>query len=96
MSPALILAGFVGACAAAIASVLVSARKFSGKIDSTEASELWEESRSIREDYRTRIEVLERENAELREGRSKDRERIARLEARLKQLEGDDVPGYLS
>lgn len=37
---------------------LGAARKLSGKIATSEASDLWEESRAIRQDYQRRIEAL--------------------------------------
>jgi hypothetical protein len=48
MSVPLILA-VVAAISAPIGAYFVAARQFSGKIETSDAAELWEESRSIRE-----------------------------------------------
>jgi predicted RNase H-like nuclease (RuvC/YqgF family) len=49
------------------------ARKLSGKVNTTEASELWKESSSIREDYRERLRFSD--------------EALRRLEERIQKLE---------
>jgi hypothetical protein len=46
--------------AAPIISYLIAARRFSGKIETTEARDLWAESAAIRDWSRQRIEALER------------------------------------
>jgi len=70
----------IGALAGPIVAYIVAARRFSGKIETTEARELWKESRAIREwsqrrmreleqrnrALEDRVEHLENENAELR------------------------------
>lgn len=95
----------VAAVVAAVGAYLAAYRRFSGRIGSSEASELWKESTSIREWSRARIEALERENEhcremvdKLREERMHDLERIARLESRLQMFEGGegDVPDFIS
>lgn len=45
--------------AAPVISYLIAARRFSGKIETTEARDLWAESKSIRDWSRKRIESLE-------------------------------------
>ena len=42
----------------AILAFLAAARRLSGRVATSEASQLWEESRSIRDDYRRQIERL--------------------------------------
>lgn len=93
-----------GTLVTAVGGYLVAARRFSGKIGSSEAADLWKESASIREWSKARIESLERENGHLytvidkmRSEREKDLQRIASLETRLNIYEGgEDVPGHLS
>jgi len=60
---------------APVGAYLVAARRMSGRIASSEASELWDESRSIREDYRQRLGVAHA--------------RIAQLEARVAELQAE-------
>lgn len=67
-----IIAGIFGP----LGAYLVAARQFSGKIETTEARELWEESRSIRDWSQQRIEVLH--------------ETVERLERRLRELEDEN------
>jgi chromosome segregation ATPase len=57
----------------ALGAYLASVRRLSGKIGTSEASDLWEESASIREDYRTRLNFAEA--------------RAIRLEERVDKLE---------
>jgi hypothetical protein len=59
--------------AAPIVSYIIAARRFSGKIETTEAKDLWAESKAIRDWSRERIDALEArivalevENRELR------------------------------
>jgi hypothetical protein len=66
-----LLAALVGP----LITYLVAARRFSGKIETTEARDLWAESASIRDWSRRRIvalekrvETLEEENERLRAG----------------------------
>jgi chromosome segregation ATPase len=57
----------------AFGAVWLQNKRLSGKVEDSDASELWKESASIREDYREQINV--------------DRERIARLEERVARAE---------
>jgi len=50
---------------APVGAYLVAARKMSGRIASSEASQLWDESRSIRDDYRGRLQEANARIAEL-------------------------------
>lgn len=95
MTPEIFLG--IAAFAAPLGGYLLAVRRFSGRIESTEASELWQESRSIRDWSKARIDALEQENDRLHEHLASARERIAKLEARLGQMEGTaDVPDWLS
>lgn len=66
----------IPAIAAAVGAYLVAARQFSGKIETSDASALWAESRSIRDWSTERIGVLN--------------ENVARLEKRVGALEGSN------
>lgn len=70
----------LAAIAAPLGAYLVAARRFSGRIESSDAKELWEESRSIRDWSQDRIRELTREVAQLREELRVARGRIAELE----------------
>lgn len=61
---------------AAVGTYLIAARQLSGRIDHSEARELWTESASMREDYRERLASSEKRQADL-EARVADCERIA-------------------
>jgi predicted nuclease with TOPRIM domain len=74
VTPALI--GLAAAIGAALLTYLGVVRRTSGKIATTEASQLWAESAAIRESFREENEVL--------------RQRIDRLEAMVDQLNGDN------
>lgn len=57
MNPGLIIA-LAGIFIGPLVTYLVTARRLSGKISTSAATDLWEESRSIRQDYQKRIEEL--------------------------------------
>lgn len=67
----------IAALAAPIVSYVVAARRFSGKIETSDAKELWAESRSIREWSQARIAALN--------------EDVERLEARIRSLESHNA-----
>ena len=73
MDPAPLIA-IVVALIAPLGAYLLAARQFSGKIKTSDASELWTESRSIREWSQARIRELHEREDELET-------RIANLEA---------------
>lgn len=75
---------FAAALVGALASYVVAVRRFSGKIETTEAKELWAESRSIRKWSRERIETLNDlvERLEARNGE---------LETRIEHLENENT-----
>jgi regulator of replication initiation timing len=64
-----------------LVAYIVAARKLSGKVATSEATDLWEESRSIREDYADRIKVLN--------------EVVKRCEGRIDELEERNDKLYL-
>jgi chromosome segregation ATPase len=66
----------VSAVVGAIGAYLVAARQFSGKIETSDAKELWQESRSIRDWSTQRIGTLN--------------ENVERLEERVGALEGSN------
>lgn len=69
-----VLIPIVCALIAPMVTYIVAAKRMSGKIATSDAGELWEESKSIREDYRERILAAA--------------ERTVQLEARVGTLEG--------
>jgi predicted RNase H-like nuclease (RuvC/YqgF family) len=50
-----IILPLLGVLIGPVIAYVVAARRMSGKIATSDASDLWEESASIREDYRTRL-----------------------------------------
>lgn len=70
--------GVLAALVGALGTYLVAARRLSGKITTSAASELWEESRAIRQD-------LESRNRFLVESLDRCRGRLDELELRLDQ-----------
>jgi chromosome segregation ATPase len=82
------LLAIVGAVIAPLLTYLVAARKLSGKIATTEASDLWEESRSIRED-------LTKRNEYLRDLLDRYEQRLDAAEAKLGELEERNHVLYL-
>jgi membrane protein YqaA with SNARE-associated domain len=70
--PAATLA-IIAAVAGSLVTWLVAVRRFSGKVETSEARDLWAESAAIREwsrrrieDLEARVETLEGENSRLR------------------------------
>lgn len=70
------IVALIAALAAPIATYIVAARRFSGKVETTEAADLWKESRDIRKWSRERIEQLERRVTHLEEENEELRERL--------------------
>lgn len=71
VTPALI--GVLGALVVAGGAYFAAARRLSGKIATSEAASLWEESKSIRDDYRDRLREAD--------------DRVVRLEERIAEAE---------
>lgn len=70
----------------ALASYIVAARRFSGKIETTEAKELWAESRAIRKWSQERIESLNDLVGRLEKRNSELEARVEHLETENEQL----------
>jgi predicted RNase H-like nuclease (RuvC/YqgF family) len=73
IEPALIVA-LIAAVVGPVGTYIIAGRRLSGRIDTTEAASLWEESREIRSDYRDRLADAEKRMAKL-EARIADEER---------------------
>lgn len=58
IDPLVGIGGVLVALVGPLATYLIAARKLSGKIDSSDATELWQESRSIRDWSKAQIEML--------------------------------------
>jgi predicted nucleic acid-binding Zn-ribbon protein len=83
MNPALLVAILV-ATVGPLLTYLVASRKLSGKIGTSEASDLWAESGKIRDDYRARIDTANVRQAELES-------RVARLEGENNTLVRENI-----
>jgi len=82
------LIALIGALAAPVLGYLAAVKKLSGKINTSEASELWAESKAIREDLFKRNEFL-------RGVLDKCEEKINMLESRIDTLEAKNEALYL-
>ncbi len=69
-----------------LGAYIATARKMSGKIATSDAQQLWEESRSIREWSEKRIEACDKEIADLRETLRKVLARLHAVEEHNAQL----------
>lgn len=78
------VAAVIVAAVSAFGAYLAAVRRLSGKIATSEASELWEESKSIREDYRLQIERAAKRVADLER-------RIAEAERRNVDVERQNL-----
>lgn len=99
MNPA-ILVPIVVAIVAPVGAYLLAARRMSGKVATSDADQLWNEARSIRDDYRDRLDQAASRQAELEhrvavcEGQNTDllrenfdlRTKVTSLEALVGQL----------
>ena len=75
--------GLVIAGIAAFGSWRIARRKASGRIDTSDATDLWAESRAMRAEMRAENDAKDREIAELRRIVTGLREAVARSEAQL-------------
>lgn len=78
------LAAVAGAIVAALGAYVAAARRLSGKVSTSEAGELWQESAAIRQDYRDRLHSADDRQARLEE-------RVAKLEQRNSELAAEVV-----
>lgn len=78
------LFGLAGTLAGALAIYLTAIRKLSGRISTSEATDLWKESKAMRDDYREQLTAAEARTAALEA-------RIVKLEARNSGLVQENV-----
>lgn len=78
------LVAVIAAVAAPIGAYLLAARKMSGRIRTSDASDLWAESRDIREDYKAQLEKANERTSRLED-------RVARLERTNAELVGENI-----
>ena len=111
MDPAILIAvlAVLAAVFGPLATLLVAARRFSGKITDSSASDLWSESRSIRQDLADRnkfladsitrmderVLSLEKLNNDLRRENNDLRDKIRALEVIIAELR-DQIASLLS
>jgi predicted nuclease with TOPRIM domain len=76
------LAPIVVALVSALGTYLAVVRKTSGRIDTTEASKLWEEARNLREVYLGEL-------TRLREGLEAQNAKVEKVEQELEQVHDD-------
>lgn len=85
----LAVAGIVTALISSLGAYLLAARRMSGRIETSAAKELWDESAAMRGDYREQIAGLRRRIAELEASAQECKETIERLEAVIRGLRGE-------
>jgi len=77
----------IAASVGAVGAYLAAAHKMSGKIATTEAAQLWEESRSIRDWSAARIDKCDEEILRLTEELNATREELSKTRHRVSDLE---------
>lgn len=89
-----LISAFIGS----LGAYLVAARQFSGRIDQSEATDLWEESRSIRDwsakriaELEHRVDILESNNERLIQKNVGLMAELASANKRIVELEAGDV-----
>ena len=97
-----VIASIAVALIAPVGAYLLAARKMSGKIGTSDAGQLWQESKAIREDYRSqllqsneralsleiRMAKAETANSDLRRENDELRRKIDDLESLVKKQSG--------
>lgn len=70
-----------------LGAYIVAARRLSGKIGTSEASDLWAESASIRRDYAQRLEIANERIEVLENQKAALEQQVAGLQAQVRALE---------
>lgn len=90
-----VLVAVAVALIAPLGAYLVAARQFSGKIESSDAKELWAESKAIREwsqariaDLYDRVRALEQSNDTLERENRECARQVEKMDATIAQLHG--------
>lgn len=81
-----LITSIVPVAVVAILTYLQVYRKLSGKINTSEASELWKESNSLRQEYRDTIDKYERKISQLEGVVEEQRKKIRQLEREISDL----------
>lgn len=84
-----IIIGLVASLIAAAGTYFIAARQFSGKIETSDAAQLWAESRSIRDWSTKRLEELNQLVARLEVQLGTVRTENRALHQRVAELEGE-------
>lgn len=79
------------AIAAPLGAYLVAVRRLSGKIGSSDAHDLWEESKAIRDWSSERLDALTKENMELRAQVARMDRELSKALRRVSELEAADA-----
>lgn len=82
----IVLGGVVTALISALGAYLLAARRMSGRIETSAAKELWDESAAMRADMRAQNAELRGQLAEVKAEARACRETIAVLEATIREL----------
>lgn len=76
--------GVVGVIVSAVTGYLLAVRRFSGEIDTSEAQQLWNEARAIRDDQRVKLDRSDERSLSLEI-------RVAKLEDRNNDLTTENL-----
>lgn len=79
------LAALAGTVAGVVASYVVATRRSAGRIDTSEAADLWQASESIRRDLTEELKAVRAEVVELRAENVNLRIRLADIEDQLRR-----------
>lgn len=83
-----ILGGIICAFIGAFGTYVAVKRKNSGKIETSEASELWQESQAMRKELRDEVVYLRGRVTNLETAMVEQQKEIQRLRIRVKEVEG--------
>lgn len=84
----IVLGGVLTALVSALGAYILAARRMSGRIETSAAKELWDESAAMRVDYRDQIAGLRLHIADLEDAARECKAKVDALEATIRGLRG--------
>ncbi len=83
VTPVTLMLGALGVFAGPVLTYIIATKKLSGKIATSEASELWDEARQIRMEYREEIVRLRESEAECKTMLDKVKAELTKLQEQI-------------